>query len=37
MSHCDVALTRAFNKELLSMATQKGPGEKGGKVHKDFS
>lgn len=32
-----VVLTRAFNKELLSMAAQKGPREEGGKVHKDLS
>lgn len=37
MSHCDVILTGALNKELLSVAAQQGPREEGGKVHKDLS
>lgn len=37
MNGWDLTLTRAFNKELLSMATQQGPREEGGKIHKDLS
>ncbi len=35
--HHDVVLTRALNKEFLSVAAQQGPREEGGKVHKDLS
>lgn len=37
MSRYDVVLTRALNKELLSVAAKQGPREERGKVHKDLS
>jgi len=33
----DVALTRALDEELLSVAAQQRPREKGSKVHEDLS
>lgn len=37
MSRYDVVLTRALNKELLSVAAKQGPREERGEVHKDLS